>query len=79
MKCICDQMESGYGIDNQENVEGLVAVAIAVLSGDRAIAAVSVVSLADDNMDVERNAHLIREALETVMVPPLHLPKPKRP
>ena len=78
-KCICDAMACGYGIDNQENVEGLVAVAIAVLSGDRAVAAVSVVSLADDNMDVERNACLIRDALETVMAPPLHLPEPKRP
>ena len=76
-KRICDARERGYGIDSQENVVGLVAVAIAVLSGDRAVAAVSVVSLADDNVDVERKARLIRDALETVMVPPLHLPEPR--
>ena len=75
-RCICDALELGYGMDNEENVEGLVAVAVAVLSGDRAVAAVSVVSLADDQVDIERNVRLIREALETVMVPPLHLPEP---
>ena len=75
-KRICDARERGYGIDNQENVEGLVAVAVAVLRGGRAVAAVSVVSLADDNVDIERNVQLIRDALESVMVPPLHLPEP---
>ena len=73
---ICDTLERGYGIDNEENVEGLVAVAVAVLSGGRAVAAVSVVSLADDNVDIERNVRLIKNALETVMAPPLHLPEP---
>ena len=75
-KCICDARERAYGIDNQENVEGLVAVAVAVLRGGRAVAAVSVVSLADDNVDIERNVQLIRDALGSVMVPPLHLPEP---
>ena len=75
-KRICDTMERGYAVDNQENVEGLVAVAIAVQSGDRAVAAVSVVSLADDDVDIERNARLIKDALETVIAPPLHLPEP---
>ena len=76
LKCICDARERAYGIDNQENVEGLVAVAVAVLRGGRAVAAVSVVSLADDNVDIERNVQLIRDALGSVMVPPLHLPEP---
>ncbi|MCY3878177.1 MAG: IclR family transcriptional regulator [Rhodobacteraceae bacterium] len=76
-KRICDTRERGYGIDNQENVEGLVAVAIAVLSGDRAAAAVSVVSLADNNMDIEHNARVIKKTLATVMAPPLHLPEPR--
>lgn len=75
-KRICDTRERGYGIDNQENVEGIVAVAIAVLSGDRAAAAVSVVSLAEDDMDFERRARSIKDALNTVVAPPLHLPAP---
>lgn len=75
-KCICDARECGYGVDNQENVVGLVGVAVAVLRGGRAVAAVSVVSLADDNVEVERNAQLIRDALGIVIVPPLHLPGP---
>lgn len=75
-KCICDARERGYGVDNQENVEGLVGVAVAVLRGGWAVAAVSVVSLADGNVDFERNAQLIRDALESVIVPPLHLPEP---
>ena len=75
-KCICDARARGYGVDNQENVEGLVGVAVAVLRGGRAVAAVSVVSLADDCVDVERNVRLIRDALGSVMVPPLHLPEP---
>ena len=73
---ICEARERGYGVDDEENVEGLVAVAVAVLSGERAVAAVSVVSLAEDGADAGRKARLIRGALQTVMVPPLHLPEP---
>jgi len=68
--------ERGFGVDLEENVEGLTAVAVAVLSGGRPVAAVSAVTLASDHADLELHARQIRAALESVVVPPLHLPPP---
>ncbi|MFC6487010.1 IclR family transcriptional regulator [Nitratireductor sp. GCM10026969] len=66
----------GFGVDLEENVEGLTAVAIAVLSNGRPVAAVSAVTLADDKADLEQHAKEIRLALESVVTAPLHLPVP---
>ncbi len=74
---ICEVRKRGFGVDLQESVEGLVAVAVAVLSAGRPVAAVSAVSFAHDNVDIEQHAQLIRNALETVIVPPLHLAEPE--
>lgn len=68
--------EQGFGVDLEENVEGLTAVAVAVLSNGRPVAAVSAVTLASDHGDLEGHARQIRTALEAVVSPPLHLPLP---
>ncbi|MCD1635805.1 IclR family transcriptional regulator [Martelella mediterranea] len=74
---IVDARRMGFGVDNEENVEGLTAVAVAVLDDARPIAAVSAVSLASDKPDLQEQARLIRKALKPVLVKPLHLPMPE--
>jgi DNA-binding IclR family transcriptional regulator len=74
---IVQARERGFGVDLEENVEGLTAVAVAVLSNGRPVAAVSAVTLASDGSDLEGHARQIRAALEVVVAPPLHLPLPR--
>lgn len=74
---IMEARRRGFGVDLEENVEGLTAVAIAILSNGRPVAAVSAVTLAEDKADLEQHAIEIRMALESVVTAPLHLPVPE--
>ncbi len=67
----------GFGVDREENVLGLTAVGVAVLNGDRAAGAVSLVMLAAENGEesLRRHAARIRSAVADVLSPPLHLPE----
>ena len=69
---------NGYAVDREENVLGLTAVGVAVLNGEQAAAAVSLVMLAAENgpESLERHAAQIRKAVGAVLAPPLRLPDP---
>lgn len=75
---IAEAREFGYGVDRGENVEGLTAVAVAVLDGVRPVAAVSAVTLTEDmpEEDIRRHADQIRAALTRMLVSPFKAAEP---
>lgn len=72
---ICEAKSRGFGVDLEENVKGLDAVAVAVLRADQPVAACSAVSFAQPEVDVEERARIIHDELMSVITPPLHLPE----
>lgn len=73
--------ERGYGLDLQNNVIGLNGIAVAILDGDHPQAAVSVVSLADEDGPEGPTRHLdeLRSVISQALRPPLRFAEPQRP
>ncbi|MCD1635795.1 IclR family transcriptional regulator [Martelella mediterranea] len=65
----------GFGIDRQENVEGLTAVAVGIVNGGAPVASVSVVSLASDPGADEPLRHLdrLRQIIAESLQPPMEI------
>jgi DNA-binding IclR family transcriptional regulator len=76
---ILEARRAGYALDLEANVEGLTALAIAILREDTPVAAVSVVGLAADTGPEGPVTHLeaLRGILDAVLELPYRLARPR--
>jgi DNA-binding IclR family transcriptional regulator len=72
---ILQARERGYAVDLEENVTGLMAVAVAILNGSQPVAAVSIVSLASEYGESGPVKHLpmLRAFVGGALRPPLRM------
>ncbi|MBN9073646.1 MAG: IclR family transcriptional regulator [Rhizobiales bacterium] len=75
---IVQARERGFAVDLEENVVGLMAVAVAVLNGDEPVAAVSIVTLASECGPAGPIEHVpeLRAILTAELKPPLRMASP---
>ncbi len=74
-KTICETRKRGYGLDLEENVEGLMAIGIAIVNDTVPVAAVSIVALASecDPDGPIQYLDLLRQAVQSRLQPPLSI------
>lgn len=77
---VVEARRNGFARDMEANVEGLAAVAVAILRGSMPIAAVSIVGLLSETGPDGPTVHLesLRATLDAVLTPPYRLASPQR-